>query len=196
MLNKIIIVYLNFLLLVAGISVIFLAVESGDHQIIYAQVSISPEGYPEGHPLAPPQGSPQETSPGIPPNSQIPFDGSPDGIRGIPPNSQIPFDGSPDGIRGIPPNSQIPPSSQGTPTPPTNTQVPPTSSQPLTNTQVPPTSSQPLTNTQVPPTSSQPPIHSASTLNKFYFFLISGYSFTNRNTSKRNMSNLTNYVRS
>ena len=72
MLNKIIIVYLNFLLLVAGISVIFLAVESGDHQIIYAQVSISPEGYPEGHPLAPPQGSPQETSPGIPPNSQIP----------------------------------------------------------------------------------------------------------------------------
>ena len=55
MLNKIIIVYLNFLLLVAGISVIFLAVESGDHQIIYAQVSISPEGYPEGHPLAPPQ---------------------------------------------------------------------------------------------------------------------------------------------
>ena len=117
MLNKIIIVYLNFLLLVAGISVIFLAVESGDHQIIYAQVSISPEGYPEGHPLAPPQGSPQETSPGIPPNSQIPFDGSPDGIR------------------GIPPNSQIPPSSQGTPTPPANTQVPPTSSQPPANTQ-------------------------------------------------------------
>ncbi len=129
MLNKIIIVYLNFLLLVAGISVIFLAVESGDHQIIYAQVSISPEGYPEGHPLAPPQGSPQETSPGIPPNSQIPslirlMDTTTSN------NSQIPFDGSPDGIRGIPPNSQIPPSSQGTPTPPTNTQVPPTSSQP------------------------------------------------------------------
>ena len=97
----------------------FLAVESGDHQIIYAQISISPEGYPERRPLAPPQGSPQETSPGIPPNSQIPpsfqgtplpptntqipFDGSPDGIPGIPPNSQIPFDGSPDGIPGIPP---------------------------------------------------------------------------------------------
>ena len=165
MLNKIIIVYLNFLLLFAGISVIFLAVESGDHQIIYAQVSISPEGFPEGHPLAPPQGSPQETSPGITPNSQIPpssqgtptpptntqipSDGSPDGIQGIPPNSQIPFDGSPDGIQGIPPNSQIPPSSQGTPTPPTNTQVPPVSSQPPTNTQVPPVSSQPPTNTQV-----------------------------------------------
>ena len=143
MLNKIIIVYLNFLLLFAGISVIFLTVESGDHQIIYAQVSTSPEGFPEGHLLAPPQGSPQETSPGIPPNSQIPFDGSPDGIQGIPPNSQIPFDGSPDGIQGIPPNSQIPPSSQGTPTPPTNTQVPPVSSQPLANTQVPPTSSNP-----------------------------------------------------
>ena len=56
MLNKIIIVYLNFLLLFAGISVIFLTVESGDHQIIYAQVSTSPEGFPEGHLLAPPQG--------------------------------------------------------------------------------------------------------------------------------------------
>ena len=192
MLNKIIIVYLNFLLLFAGISVIFLTVESGDHQIIYAQVSTSPEGFPEGHLLAPPQGSPQETSPGItpnsqispsfqgtpipptqgtplprtntqipfdgspdgiqgiPPNSQIPFDGSPDGIQGIPPNSQIPFDGSPDGIQGIPPNSQIPPSSQGTPTPPTNTQVPPVSSQPLANTQVPPVSSQPPIPPQVP----------------------------------------------
>jgi hypothetical protein len=155
MLNKIIIIYLNFLLLVAGISVIFLAVESGDHQIIYAQVNISPEGFPEGHPLAPPQGSPQETSPGIHPNSQIPpsSQGSP-----LPPtNTQIPFDGSPDGIPGIPPNSQIPPSSQGTPIPPTNTQVPPVSSQLPTNTQVPPVSSQLPTNTQVPPVSSQPP---------------------------------------
>ena len=148
MLNKIIIVYLNFLLLVAGISVIFLAVESVDHQIIYAQVSISPEGYPEGHPLAPPQGSPQETSPGIAPNSQIPP--SSEGTPTPPTNTQIPSDGSPDGIQGIAPNSQIPPSSEGTPTPPTNTQVPPVSSQPPTNTQVPPVSSQPPTNTQVP----------------------------------------------
>ncbi|HET8794638.1 MAG TPA: hypothetical protein VFM31_12650, partial [Nitrososphaeraceae archaeon] len=111
MLNKIIIVYLNFLLLVAGISSIFLVVERGDHQSIYAQVSISPDGFPEGHPLAPPQGSPQETSPGIPPTSQVPS--SSQGIPIPPPTStQIPFDGSPD---GIPPTSQVPSSSQGIP---------------------------------------------------------------------------------
>jgi hypothetical protein len=136
MLNKIIIVYLNLLLLVAGISAIFLVVERGDHQSIYAQVSISPEGFPEGHPLAPPQGSPQETSPGIPPNSQVP-PVSPQGIPIPPTNTQVPFDGSPDGIPGIPPNSLVPPvSSQGTPTP-TDTQVPPVSSQPPIHPQVP-----------------------------------------------------------
>jgi hypothetical protein len=93
MLKRITIVYFSIVLLVVGISPIFLGNYSTGQQIIYAQSSLFPDEYPEGHPQLPPESSP------IPPQTQLPPESSP-----IPPQTQLPPESSP-----IPPQTQLPP---------------------------------------------------------------------------------------